>query len=125
MDNFNITAWFRDLYLSRLNENKDELEAIKKEAQRISDEEGVVQHVNKVGDGYKIEDWYDSDATVASYENGRSLNENLSKEVVNRKDEIYQDLKKDKREFVMRYGKDAEKVMMGRAIEMAKKELND
>jgi len=127
MDNFNITGWFRNLYLQRLHESEEsKLDIAKKEAQRISKEEGVTQHVNKVGkEDYKVENWYDANTTVASYENGRVLNENLSKEEVKRKDEIYQDLKKDKREFIMRYGKDAEKVMMGRAIEMAKKEIND
>jgi len=57
-------------------EDLEELEIAKAEARRISKEEGVAQHVNKLrGGGYSIEDWYDSDATVASYESGRSLNE--------------------------------------------------
>ena len=50
--------------------NDDGLEQAKAEAQRISKEEGVAQHVNKVGNRYRVEDWYDSDTTVASYENG-------------------------------------------------------
>jgi hypothetical protein len=59
------------------------LEQAKSEAQRISKEEGVSQHVNKIGNIYKVEDWYDSDTTVASYENGRSLREsNLKGSVV-------------------------------------------
>jgi len=61
----------------------DELSKVKMEAERISKEEGVVQHVNEIRPGvYRIEDWYDSDQTVASYENGRileSLNESMSR----------------------------------------------
>jgi hypothetical protein len=54
-----------------VRENDDDgLEQAKAEAQRISQEEGVAQHVNKVGRGYRVEDWYDSDTTVASYEDG-------------------------------------------------------
>ena len=46
-------------------------EAIK-EAKRISKKEGVVQHVNTSGNGiYTVDDWYDTDETVASYENGK------------------------------------------------------
>ena len=42
------------------------------EAKRISKSEGVVQHVEEVGNGrYIVSDWYDSDKTVKSYENGR------------------------------------------------------
>lgn len=53
-----------------------DLNNAKEEAQRISQEEGVVQHVNQTSRGtYKIEDWYDADNTVASYENGLQLNE--------------------------------------------------
>ena len=60
-----------------MENNQDELNLLKAEAQRISSEEGVAQHVNSIGNGkYKIDDFYDSDNTVASYENGRSLNEN-------------------------------------------------
>ena len=45
-------------------------------AKQISDEEGVVQHVNRREDGsYEVSDWYDSDNTVFSYENGRELQE--------------------------------------------------
>jgi hypothetical protein len=67
-----------------VRENDDDgLEQAKSEAQRISKEEGVSQHVNKIGNIYKVEDWYDSDTTVASYENGRSLREsNLKGSVV-------------------------------------------
>lgn len=59
--------------------NSDQnLEAAKKEAQQISKKEGVVQHVNLwriIHDvkEYEISDWYDSDSTVASYENGREI----------------------------------------------------
>jgi len=52
------------------------LDDAKKEAMRISKEEGVAQHVNMVSDNnYKVDDWYDNDTTVVSYENGRQLNE--------------------------------------------------
>jgi len=53
-------------------ESKD-LDNAKKEAQRISKEEGVTQHVDKDGN---ISDFYDADNTIASYEDGRNLNEN-------------------------------------------------
>lgn len=57
-----------------INESKKELEIAKKEAQKISKEEGVVQHVNKTRNGgYRVEDWYDSDNTVASYNNGMEI----------------------------------------------------
>ena len=53
----------------------DDLEDAKEEAQRLSKEEGVTQHVNTRANGYEVSDWYDDERTVASYENGRSLNE--------------------------------------------------
>jgi len=35
---------------------------------------GYVQHVNRTKDGaYYVSDWYNSDSTVASFENGRKL----------------------------------------------------
>lgn len=58
----------------------EELEIAKDEAQRISKEEGVAQHVNKVGNGYRVEDFYDSESTVASFEDGRPLNEEAETE---------------------------------------------
>lgn len=57
----------------KLNESNvySSLKAAKKEAQKISKDEGVVQHVNKISNNkYKIEDWFDSDTTVVSYVNG-------------------------------------------------------
>lgn len=48
----------------------------KAEAERVSEEEGVVQHVEETEKGsgkYRVSDWYDSDLTVASYENGEEL----------------------------------------------------
>ena len=43
-------------------------------AQKISAKEGVVQHVNELPDGsYEVSDWYDSDSTVISFEDGREL----------------------------------------------------
>ena len=51
--------------------NKAALEAAKKEAQRISKEEGVIQHVEVTPDlGYRVSDWYDDDYTIISYNNG-------------------------------------------------------
>ena len=56
------------------NETSDkDLITAKEKAKRISKEEGVVQHVNRDG---TVSDWYDADNTIASYENGRDLNEN-------------------------------------------------
>ena len=46
----------------------------------------------------------------------------LSKAELNRREEIIKDLKGNKREFVKRYGKDAEKVMYARATNIAKKQ---
>lgn len=49
------------------------LEDAKAEAKFISDEEGVVQHVEETEEGsgmYRVSDFYNSDLTVASYENG-------------------------------------------------------
>jgi hypothetical protein len=58
----------------KVNENTD-LEDKKEEAKKISIDEECVQHVNEVRPGvYKIEDWFDSDQTVASYENGNKIN---------------------------------------------------
>lgn len=52
------------------------LQQAKEEAQRISKEQGVVQHVNYLGDGlYGLSDWFDDDRTVVSYENGVAINE--------------------------------------------------
>jgi hypothetical protein len=47
-------------------------------AKEVSRKEGVVQHVNMLPNGlYTISDWYDEDNTIASFERGRSLNENV------------------------------------------------
>jgi hypothetical protein len=46
------------------------------EAKRISAEEGVVQHVEEIPDApgrFRVSDWYDSDYTVISFEDGREL----------------------------------------------------
>lgn len=54
------------------------LEDAKAEALKISKEEGVAQHVEETEEGsgtYRVSDFYDSDLTVVSYENGRLLNE--------------------------------------------------
>jgi len=52
------------------------LKDAKEEAQRVSKEEGVVQHVEETEEGsgkYRVSDWYDSDLTVVSYQNGMEL----------------------------------------------------
>ena len=50
------------------------------------------------------------------------LNERkLTKSELDRREDIIQDMKKNKRGLVKRYGKDAEKVMYGRATNLAKK----
>ena len=52
------------------------LEDAKAEAQRESEEDGVSVHINSVGKGrYQVSYWYDSDSTVASYEDGILTNE--------------------------------------------------
>jgi hypothetical protein len=80
------------------------LEDAKAEAKRISREEGVVQHVEETEEGsgkYKVSDWYDSDLTVASYEDGMSLNENKNPMIkltkILNETEYYLSYKKDKK----------------------------
>lgn len=54
------------------------------------------------------------------------LNErSLTKSEEKRKEEIVKDLKSNKREFVKRYGKDAESVMYGTAVKRAKKQVKE
>jgi len=80
-----------------LKENDSDFEQVKAEAQRISREEGVVQHVNQVGnDRYKISDWYDDDNTVVSFENGRQLNEGKYKVAKEMKPDDVEDFAKTK-----------------------------
>lgn len=71
-----MSGWVvTDVHPDSIDEGIDkELEAAKEEARKNS-EEGYVQHVNKTSYGYTVSDWYDGDSTVASYENGESLNE--------------------------------------------------
>ena len=47
----------------------------------------------------------------------------LDDKTVEKSDSIMKDLKTNKRDFVKKYGKDAEKVMKGRSINMAKKRV--
>ncbi len=64
-----------ELNRESLNEynTSDYIEAVEY-AQKISAKEGVVQHVNELPDGsYEVSDWYDSDSTVISFEDGREL----------------------------------------------------
>jgi len=73
-----IQSWRFELMENVINEEVDEeLLDVAQTAMRISKEEGVVQHVNELpgGRGYTISDFYDSDSTVISFENGRKLNE--------------------------------------------------
>ena len=54
------------------------------------------------------------------------LNERkLTKSELDRREDIIQDMKKNKRGLVKRYGKDAEKVMYGRATNLAKSKAKD
>ena len=58
---------------------KGDLDSLKNKARELSKKEGVVQHVNMVSnDNYRIEDFFDANNTVASYENGNDLNETTS-----------------------------------------------
>jgi len=55
-------------------EDDEAFELAKKEAKQISKDERCVQHVNQIRMGlYKVEDWFDSDKTITSYENGMEL----------------------------------------------------
>lgn len=63
-----------ELTIKHLNEG-DSLEDMKLRAEEES-KNGYAVHVNKLPNGsFELSDWYDADKTVASYENGRSLNE--------------------------------------------------
>jgi hypothetical protein len=63
---------------------------------------------------------------LISKNKNKMLNERkLSKAEEKRKEEIVKDLKSNKREFVKRYGKDAESVMYGTAVKRAKKQVEE
>jgi hypothetical protein len=63
-----------------VNEGDSDLTQIKAEAKAASKECGCAQHVNKTAKGsYVISDFFDADKTVASYEDGKTLNENHNK----------------------------------------------
>jgi hypothetical protein len=63
-----------------VSEDEVKLKVAKQEAEKISKKEGVVQHVNQKPSGeYEVSDWYDSETTVASYEFGQQINENMIK----------------------------------------------
>lgn len=59
--------------IKEMMSSDNELETAKDEA-RMNSEEGYAQHVNKTANGYEVSDWYDSDSTVVSYENGEEIN---------------------------------------------------
>jgi len=62
-----------DKKVARDGESGRDLAAMKRKVREES-KKGYVQHVNEVYPGvYKIEDWYDSDQTVASFTHGREL----------------------------------------------------
>jgi len=74
----NANAWINaEMKKSSINEEYGmSLEDAKAEAQRESEEDGVSVHINSIGKGrYKVSYWYDSDSTVASYEDGILTNE--------------------------------------------------
>jgi hypothetical protein len=51
------------------------------EAQRLSRESKVTQHVNHIGGGrFDVSNWFDSDNTVSSFEFGRKINEQTEPE---------------------------------------------
>jgi hypothetical protein len=69
----------------KINESgiSTDLPTIKTKAKQESRECGCAQHVNEKSKGvYTIEDFYDADTTVASFENGRQLNENINEVMV-------------------------------------------
>jgi hypothetical protein len=51
---------------------------------------GYVQHVEDTGDGvfFEVSDWYDSEATVVSFEDGRKFNDKTSEYIMNEADSI-------------------------------------
>jgi hypothetical protein len=50
---------------------------------------GYVQHVEDNGDGtFKVSDWYDSDMTIVSFEDGRKFNDRTSEYEMNEADSI-------------------------------------
>jgi hypothetical protein len=71
--------------LDENSQSKNNLEKVKAEAQRISKEEGVAQHVNQIShNNYAVSDWYDADKTVISFENGRQLNEMVNEKATSK-----------------------------------------
>ena len=68
-------------FSDNLTQVNDNLKQATEDARRISKEEGVTQHVNHIGKGrFDISDWYDSDNTVISFENGRRINESIKEQ---------------------------------------------
>lgn len=66
--------------IDELDESHDDgLEAAHKKAKQISADHGVVQHIERDPETghHSVSDWYDSDTTVATYNNGK-LREDMS-----------------------------------------------
>lgn len=68
-------------YAKRQHESVDNNEKRKwmDKAKEESKKEGVTVHLNFDGKNYEISDWYDSDETIASFDNGRRFNESVNK----------------------------------------------
>ena len=58
-------------------------------------------------------------------EESKKLKKEVSDAVLKRKEELYVELKKKRKEFEDRYGEDADKVMHATAMNMAKKEMSE
>ena len=58
-------------------------------------------------------------------EESKKLKKEVSDAVLKRKEELYVELKKKRKEFEDRYGEDADKVMHSTAMNMAKKEMSE
>jgi hypothetical protein len=62
--------------ISEIFDQNSSYEQAMEEAERVSTEEGVTQHVNDLGnDRYGVSDWYDSERTVATFERGIRIHE--------------------------------------------------
>ena len=81
--------------LGKIKEGVDYETALRMAKQ--NSEKGFVQHVNELPDGsFTVEDWYDSDFTIASYEYGELLNEYSTLDYGTDYDNPYDDLYADR-----------------------------